>query len=358
MNAELAKRLTDIGYSVTLLTHGSSDNVSYVDPMVGILRWPSPRPNGMADALFLDGLIRQLKPCCVISHFGASALMMIIGAFRRVPTRIRWYHTLSTQIDGDTTKHSKSGQWLERFRSRVVYKLATHIVANSNAAKEDLMKAFHVPESKCQVFWNALRDPFGNTAFANRVRAVESDRNRFICVGRFDLSKGQDNALRAVARVVRQLPEIRLEFIGDGPNQKYCRDLARELGIAAHCTFSGRLAHQDVLLRIASARATIAPSRAEAFGLVNIESMAVGVPVIGSDTGGIREIVRNGVDGLLFPAGDHEILGRGIIELARNEPLRSKMSINSRKRFLDSFELSQAVKTQADWILRAISTSA
>jgi glycosyltransferase involved in cell wall biosynthesis len=312
----------------------------------------------MADALFLDGLVRELKPCCVISHFGASALMMTVGAFRRVPTRIRWYHTLSTQLDGDTTKHSKIGQWLKRFRSRVVYKLATHIVANSDAAKQDLMKTFHVAKSKCQVFWNALQDPLGNSAFAERVKAVGSDRNRFVCVGRFDPSKGQDIALRAVARVVRQLPDAKLEFIGDGSTWRYCQSLARELGIAARCTFPGRLSHQEVLLRIASARATIAPSRAEAFGLVNIESLALGVPVIGSNTGGIAEIVRDRVDGLLFPPGNYEALGQGMIELAQNEPLRSKMSVNCRKRFLDSFELSQAVKTQADWISRTIGTSA
>jgi colanic acid/amylovoran biosynthesis glycosyltransferase len=220
-----------------------------------------------------------------------------------------------------------------------------------------VVRTFHLPESKCQVFWNALQDPLANPGFVAKAKAAGSDPRRFICVGRFDPSKGQDIALRAIAKVVRRLPEISLELVGDGPTRKTCENLARELGITDRCTFTGRLAHDDVLLRLASARATIAPSLAEAFGLVNIESMALGVPVIGSNTGGIAEILRDGADGLLFPPGDYEELASQITQIAENESLRNQVGEACRRRFLEHFELSQAVKSQADWIAAVISRS-
>ncbi len=357
MTAALARRLVDSGYRVTLLAHGPSNDSNYVHPKVGVLKWPSPRPSGIADAVFLDRLLRQLRPCCVISHFGASLLMMSLGAFRKVPVRIRWYHTLSTQIGGDRTERFRLGQRLRRLRGWFVYKLATHVVANSHAAKQDVVRTFQVPPSKCQVFWNALQDPLANPGFVAKAKAAVSDPRRFICVGRFDPSKGQDIALKAMAKAVRRLPALSLDLVGDGPTRKSCENLARELGIADRCNFTGALAHENVLLRLASARATIAPSRAEAFGLVNIESMALGVPVIGSNTGGIAEILHDGADGLLFPPGDHEELASRITQIAENETLRNQVGEACRRRFLAHFELSQAVKAQADWIAAVIRSS-
>jgi glycosyltransferase involved in cell wall biosynthesis len=153
-----------------------------------------------------------------------------------------------------------------------------------------------------------------------------------------------------MAEVARRLPSVRLDFVGDGPGRKECEQLAHELGVAGHCSFAGGVPHPEVLSRMAGAWATVVPSRAEAFGLVNIESLAVGTPVIGSATGGIAEIVRDRVDGLLFPPGDHKALARCMIELAQNQALRNQMSVSCRQRFLDHFELSRAVKTQADWL--------
>ncbi len=357
MNAELGRRLVDAGYNVSLLVHGSDYDTNYIDHRIGVLMWPSKRPNGVTDALFLDDLIRRLRPCCVIGHFGAAFLMLTVGTFRRVPVRIRWYHTLSTQINGDRIDQAGITQWFHSLGTRYVFKLATHMVPNSDAARQDLIKTFHVPGQKCQVFWNALQDPLENPTFADSINSVCREQHRFVCAGRFDPSKGQDIALRAFARVVRELPDARLVLVGDGPTTRHCESLAQQLGITAQCTFTGKLVHQEVLLRMASARATIVPSRSEAFGLVNIESMSLGVPVIGSNTGGIAEIVRNGVDGILFPPGDDEALSRAMIKLSQNVALRSNMSVNCRKRFLESFELSQAITKQVVWISGLIRNS-
>jgi len=126
--------------------------------------------------------------------------------------------------------------------------------------------------------------------------------------------------------VVRRFPDFVLEFVGDGATRASCEGLAVQLGVAKNCIFTGFLSHPEVLSRMAGAWATIVPSRNEAFGLVNIESMALGVPVIGSNTGGTAEIIRDGEDGLLFPPGDHHSLASCMLKLIDNKELRAGMS--------------------------------
>jgi glycosyltransferase involved in cell wall biosynthesis len=281
------------------------------------------------------------------------AIMMTVGGLRRVPVRIHWHHTLSSQIEADWSGTRMFLRFL-RLRARIPLRFATHAIANSNAARQDLIQNFGVPAQKCQIFWNSLEDPLAQPALASTPKANCPDSPRFVCVGRFASSKGQDVLLKAMAQVVSRHPDATVEFIGDGSTRVSCEEMARELGLVDRCHFLGRLPHPEVLSRMAGARAVVVPSQNEAFGLVNIESMAVGVPVIGSNTGGIAEIVRDGVDGFLFPPGDHNALATRMIALLENEPLRAQMAVSARLRFLGHFESSHAVKMQARWIIGQI----
>jgi glycosyltransferase involved in cell wall biosynthesis len=352
--AALARELTNACYRVALLVHGPDNDRTYVDPRISVLRWPSPRPTGLADALFLDRLLREHRPCCVISNFGAINTMTVLGALHRVPVRVIWHHTLSKQNLLDAQKSS----WvvrLQMLRAKMIWRLATHLVGNSNAMKQDLVDVFGLPASRCRVFWNCMEDPMVSGE-ALLVAGTES-RSRFVCIGRFAHSKGQDIVVRALAAVVPRVPNVSVEFIGDGQGQERCKKLTAELGVARHCSFLGRLPHAEVLRKMASARATIVPSRAEAFGLVCIESLAVGVPVIGSRTGGIAEIIRDQVDGLLFPPEDHAELARQMIQVINDEQFYRQMAAEGRRRFLENFEISKTVAAQARWLVDITASS-
>jgi len=352
--AALGRELINLGYGVTLLADGSNLGQSYVDKRILIARWPSPRPTRLADAIFLNGMISETKPCCLISNFGSNNLMQTVGALRRVPVRIHWYHTLMAQNRMDWRK-----SWLRArllvCRAKLVYRLATHTVTNSNAAKQDVVKKFGIAPSRCHLFWNCLDDPSAIGIAATAEPAAV--RNKFVCVGRFSPSKGQATLVRAVSLVLRKIPDLEIEFVGEGDYKEECRALAARLGVAQHCLFRGYLPHDEVLRKMAGAQATIVPSLAEAFGLVVIESMAVGVPVIGSRTGGISEIIRDGLDGLLFTTGDYVEMARHIIEMASNRELRLQMATNCRSRFLQCFEMNRMVRLQALWLNQIISHS-
>jgi glycosyltransferase involved in cell wall biosynthesis len=183
---------------------------------------------------------------------------------------------------------------------------------------------------------------------------VTRDSNRTVCVGRLHPTKGQDVLLRAIARLKDRFPDTFFEFIGDGPCREDCERIANELGIADRCSFLGRLPHDEVLRRMASAAVSVVPSRSECFGLVNIESLAMGTPVIASNVGGIGEIFEDGEEGFLVPPDDPEQLADRLARVLSDPGLRQTMSEKAHLRF-KYFEQDKLVHEQVDW-LESLST--
>lgn len=308
-----------------------------------IYTWPSERPTHLRDGVFLQQLIRRHRPTCFIANFSAVNIMTLLGWLTRIPVRVAWYHTVSDQLRHDHAT-SKWKQALLCWRKQAVYRAATHVVAVSKASQEDVRTIFALPQEKCRTFHNSLADPLSHID-----ATAPPIPGRLVCVGRLYPSKGQDVLLRALAILKSQFPIAHLELIGQGPSQEEYQRLARELGVADRCHFVGHLTHREVLQRMSRAIATVVPSRSEAFGLVNLESLALGIPVVASKVGGIPEIVRDGTDGFLVPPDNPETLAERLGALIGTPALRKKMRLNARQQFLCRFEQRRAVLAQADW---------
>jgi glycosyltransferase involved in cell wall biosynthesis len=308
--------------------------------------WPSQQATTFRDAVFLTKLIREHRPDCMIGNFGAVNLMLLLGRLYRVPSRLAWYHSMSNAIDLDNSMPFWRIVML-RIRKRLIYKSSTHIVAVTKAAQADVERVFHVPHHKCYTWYNSLRDPVEQLELA--CQASGNAKQRLLCVGRFDLCKGQDTLVRAAQLVKKVVPDVQVEFVGDGPRRTSCMRLACDLGVSENCHFAGRMPHDEVLKRIGAATATIVPSRAEAFGLVNIESMAMGTPIVASAVGGIIELFEDGEEGFLVPPDEPVILADRITRLLLNPQLRDAMARKARQRFL-RFEQSSVVREQANWL--------
>jgi glycosyltransferase involved in cell wall biosynthesis len=231
-----------------------------------------------------------------------------------------------------------------RIRKRWVYGHATDIVANSAAGKQDLERVFGIPPEKISVLHNCLPD------VEMPAPAAPERSPLIVCAGRLHPSKGQDVLLRAAAILVQKLPGVSIEFLGGGPWLESLRETAGALGVSGQCVFKGGVAHDEVLRRMSLAVATAVPSRSEAFGLVNIESLAVGTPVVASAVGGIPEVIRDGYEGFLVPAGDPVGLADRLYRLLADPALRDRMSRNARARFLSDFEQGVAISRQVEWL--------
>lgn len=155
---------------------------------------------------------------------------------------------------------------------------------------------------------------------------TEREGDLVVFAGQLLRGKGLDVLLRALARIRRPW---RLAVCGAGPELGPCRELARELGIAARVEFHGRVERGDVAAIASRAICTVVPSLwPEPFGLVGIESAAAGTAVVASAVGGIDEWCRHRGNGLLVRPGDPvalaEAIGRLLADPAYAEALGSE----------------------------------
>lgn len=149
--------------------------------------------------------------------------------------------------------------------------------------------------------------------------------------GRLSREKGVADLIQAM----RPLPHIRLQIAGDGPERTELEDLARQLQLR-NVEFLGHLGAKDLERFITAAQFTVLPSRAyETLGKSILESYAWGRPVVASDLGSRRELVRDGETGLLYPPGDIEQLASAMARLA-NAPHRAAEMGAAGRRFVQS----------------------
>ncbi|WP_297510169.1 glycosyltransferase family 4 protein [Thermococcus sp.] len=148
-----------------------------------------------------------------------------------------------------------------------------------------------------------------------RPAELESD---FIFVGRLIREKGVDALIRALAEVKDELPDFRAVIVGDGPERARLERLAGEMGLGENVIFTGFLRdYSDVIALMKSSRVFAFPSRREGFGMVVLEAMASGIPVVTSDhpMNASRFLVEDGKTG--FVVSDKKLSGALIMALER-----------------------------------------
>ncbi|MBI2957633.1 MAG: glycosyltransferase family 4 protein, partial [Chloroflexi bacterium] len=151
-------------------------------------------------------------------------------------------------------------------------------------------------------------------------------------VGRLEKRKGFDALLKAYARVRCQFTDVRLIIVGPGSRLrgKYER-MVRKWGIT-DIAFVGYVSNGDLPRYYATADVFCAPATGgESFGIVLLEAMATGRPVVATRIPGYSSVITEGVDGILVPPRDEEALARALISVIVDPALRSRLSANGRK---------------------------
>ena len=180
-----------------------------------------------------------------------------------------------------------------------LYRMASRVIGVSSAVTDYLVTNDGVPGWKASLIYNAVDDHF----FEMHERpARRPGPLRLLTVGRLDAIKGQDVLVRAIEGPIRD-GHVRLSIVGDGPARQQLVELCRELGVEGGVTFRG---HQsDVRPELLAADVFVLPSRSEGFGLAAVEAMAMRLPVIATDVGGLPEILRGTVaEPFLVPPDD------------------------------------------------------
>jgi glycosyltransferase involved in cell wall biosynthesis len=217
---------------------------------------------------------------------------------------------------------------LSNFRKRAL-RQASLVLAPSRDTAEQVASQQQVRRERIRVLPWALDPQFESLLAAGVPAAPPGDfpQGRVILtVGRWvatERYKGMDTLITTMPRLLRDWPELHLVLAGSGEDRAWLEDLADKNGVERHVHFLSRLSSAELAACYAACEIFALPSRGEGFGLVFLEAMACGKPVIGGAHGGAPEIIQDGVTGYLVPHGDPMQLATAIQTLLA-DPVHAK----------------------------------
>ena len=210
------------------------------------------------------------------------------------------------------------------------------ITAVSQYLKEETCRAFGCDGPDIDVIHNFIDpDVYNREKYPSLLKKQFGQSKPILMhLSNFRTVKRVRDVVRIFAEVNREIPSV-LVMIGDGPDRPAAEEEARMLGVADSVSFLGKLDRIAPLL--AAADLFLLPSQSESFGLSALEALASGVPVIGTNAGGLPEVVRNGETGVLCRVGDIPGMAAASLEILQDPKRWSEMSklaaADARERF-------------------------
>ena len=225
-----------------------------------------------------------------------------------------------------------------RFLSYLAVKNSDFCTANSSYTKKELEK---IPTGK-----NIKIIPMGVdlSLFARKNqnmslrRKLDIKKEFILSVGRLAEKKGIKYLVMAMKHVIKEFSEAKLVVVGDGPERNNLEILAKKLNLGRNVIFVGGIENRQLPKFYATADLFVGPSiiaksgDTEGLGVVFLEALASGTCVVGSNVGGIPDVIEHNKTGLLVRQKDPEQLSNSIIRLLRNEKLRKSLALNGQRR--------------------------
>lgn len=317
--------------------------------------WSMADPEARVDRQLLREVLREPQGTwfVVASYFSPTlmaAMRALAGAGRLflyftdtpLPQAVRW-------TDRGVEKRSWPRRLARRWRLRWIFHHAHRVLATGDQGVA-AVRRLGCPPEKAVVFpyWVAL-----GPAPPLRERAAGAGC-RFVAIGQLIGRKAWEVAILAFAEVVERLrtqPGVappQLQLIGDGPERGSLEGLVRRWGLAERVTFSGWLQPPEIAAALRGADALVHPARWEAYGVVVLEAMAAGLPVLGSDgCMAARDRVIPGESGFIHTVGDVQQLAGQMARLATEPDLLARLARGAR-RMAERWPVSRGVATVVD----------
>ncbi len=269
-------------------------------------------------ARVLAHLVRE-RPTILHTHLvHADAYGLTAGVLAGIPIRLSTKHGFNEFREGR----------LFAVGDRTIGTLAHRQIAISRGLARYLSRTEGFPEPGFEIVHYGI-------AAASVPEPYGGSEPRFLTVGRLIPIKGHVVLLRAFRAVLDARPDARLEIAGRGVLEHGLRDLTRRLGLDDAVTFLGHV--NPVQAAIERAFAVVVPSLGEGFGMVALEAMERGRPVIAASIGGLGDLVRDGETGLLVEPGNADVLAASMLALAADPDRAAAMGAAGRARALERF---------------------
>lgn len=222
--------------------------------------------------------------------------------------------------------------WKSKLMRALIFPIVNNsnlIIVPSNFLKEKFAKSYKTELAKVYVFPS---DGIDSKVF--RKKEVDRADADFIIgyVGRLDVGKGLDTLFKAINCLKTKIPNLKCKIAGDGGLLKELEKTSKDLKLESTISFFGPLFNEDLVDFYNKIDVLVFPTELnESLGLVGLESLFCGTPVISSEIGGIRGYLKHEINGLFFKPGDLNDMVLSIYRFYKDEDLRSKLIFNSQK---------------------------
>lgn len=321
--------LSSLGHNVFIF----APEDDYEDTKPFIFRYPSlrlPLPGDIPTALpvsaFVDQLIPTLKLDVIHTHH--PFLLGQTAANKARDHNLPLVFTFHTQYQEYTHYIPFSQEQVQEFiKNRVMNWLreymrkCQHIVIPSESMRSILIEEYGLVDRYTVIPTGVDIEPFKSASGAALRAEWGWDNDKIIVsAGRLAEEKNWVTLLQAFALAQKKQSRLRLVLVGDGPQAEELRELAGELGIAEHVLFAGKVPFEQVPAYLKAADLFAFASVTETQGLVTLEAMAAGLPVVAVAGPGTQDIVEDGAQGFLV-RNDPNALAKGIVKLVKNPDL-------------------------------------
>lgn len=253
----------------------------------------------------------------IMASYGGLAASL----FARLTRRPCLITEQSGNLHTDVQRH-----WLTFRLYQWIYRQATVIHAISRFIERSIRQS--VPSAPAVT---VIPNGIDETAFRDRPRR-SADPNAIVCVARLSWEKGVSDVIEAMPLVLKAWPTARLMIIGEGPERPALERLIAERRLSGSVRLAGSVAHPVIPERLAQASLFVCASHFEGLGIVFLEAQACGLPVVGTDVGGIPDIVIHEETGLLVPPRAPAALAQAILRLKQDPALADRLRQNARQR--------------------------
>lgn len=282
---------------------------------------------------FYVGLLLNFKKknvdIILMSGFSEKMVVSFLSLFINIPVIWIEYGSLKTIFPRNL--------YFPKMLYKLLKNIPKKIIIPANNTKENLVKDANISLNKFALIPCGIK-------LVNRKNMEEFPvelKGKYIIgnISRLTKEKGQQYLIKSLPLIIEKIPSVVLLIIGDGPDKKYFKDLAINLGIEDKVIFTGYV--DDVFKYYKYMDIFVFPTvwDLEGFGLVMVEAMSQKIPVIASNLGPVPEIIDNGKTGILVQPKNAEAIAETVIELANNKEKRKILGENGYKKAIGCYDI-------------------
>lgn len=262
-------------------------------------------------------------PTIVHSHGPRAYLMSNFASpptVKRVYTEHRW--------DDDYHLKNSFNEFIQKRILKNQFDKAHMVIAVSSSVKKYLLKTGMVSKDRLIVI------PNGINSVNSKPLTVNGHKSPILGnIGNLNMQKGHSYLIDAMPEILKKYPLATLEIIGEGEERKPLEDQIKKIQLQRHVSLLGYRNHTEKYLRHWSV--FVLSSVAETFGIVVLEAMKAGVPIVAAKVGGVEDIIIQNKNGILVKPRDPKAIARGVLDLLDNHALMAKFRREGPKRAKD-----------------------